>query len=316
MPAAGTTGELYKDADNPSTVLGATPTAPVDVPPPTKVVVTQPVTTKARMADEKPDGTVRDTSTEAMRPGNDLGFRNLDQEPKEESPKEESPKPAEIKPPEIVPEKVYAGKFKSPEELEKGYLEAQKAMHKAMEEKAALEREKLATPQPAPPVKTPQQIAAEEAEKNKILNEFVTDPNKFLEERDRRNTQQTQVALAAQQVRTDWMKNNPDLAEHEFYVASEALRLTQNDPELAKDPARLIETATANFRQVTGKLRTEGAKEALTQETRTIPLLSNTAPTAATEQPAKAPLTSDDAFQLHLKMLKEQEQRSHRGLRR
>ena len=324
MPAAGTTGDLYLEKDNPTATLETPPTPPAPVPPPTKPAEIQTVNVKHRMADEGPDGRVRDTSADALRPGNDLNFRNISDEeqaaPKEtpvEPSKEAAPEPPkEAAPPPPAEPKVYAGKFKSPEELEKGYLEAQKAMHKAMEEKAALEREKLAAP-PAPPApKTPEQLAAEEAEKNQFLNEFIADPKKVITEYQQKAIQQTQVALAAQQVTHDWRKANPDLVEHEFYVAAEAMRLAQADPEIGRDPARLMQTATDNFRQVTGKLRTEGAKEALTQETRTIPLLSGTTP-PATEQPSsKAPLTTDEAFSLHLKMLKEQEQRSHRGLRR
>src|SRR5258707_10851437 len=93
MPAAGMTGVLYSKADDPNSVLGNPPSAPADVPPPTQPVkVVQPVTTKARMADETPDGQVRDTSTEALRPGNDLNFRNISDEEikKPETPAEAS----------------------------------------------------------------------------------------------------------------------------------------------------------------------------------------------------------------------------------
>src|SRR5258707_6573804 len=126
------TGELYSKADDPNSVLGNPPSAPADVPPPTEPVkVVPPVTTKARMADETPDGKVRDTSTEALRPGNDLGFRNITDE------NENRPKPPETEapPPEVpakqpeaspVPEKLYADRFKTVEETEKGYLEARK----------------------------------------------------------------------------------------------------------------------------------------------------------------------------------------------
>jgi len=92
--------------------------------------------------------------------------------------------------------------------------------------------------------------------------------------------------------------------------------LSQSDPELAKDPKAMIDKATANFRQFTGKIKTAAAKEALTTETRTVPLLSNTAQPQASEQPAKAPLTADESYDITMRMLKEQEQKSRRGLRR
>lgn len=330
MAQAGMTSELYIDADNPNSTLGAPPSAPAPVPPPVaKVEVAAPVSVKGRMADETPDGRVRDTSMEAVTSkGKDLGFRNLTDE-SENAPKpkpEEAAPAAEAQPaaeaPKVeantpaVPEKVYAGKFKSAEELEKGYLEAQKAMHKAMEEKAALERQ-AAQPK-VEVVKSPAQLAAEEAKKAEFLQQFVADPERVMNDINQRAVQQTQVALASQKMAEEWKKNNPDLTAYENYVAFESYQLTQSDPELAKDPAALLNKATENFRAITGKLRSEGAKEALTQETRVIPLLSNTA-TSSSEQPssqAKAPLSSDDAFSLHLKMLKEQEQKSKRGLRR
>ena len=334
MPQAGMTSDLYMNAEDTGTVvpksaLGAPPAPPSPVPPPVQPVVqTQTVTTKSRMADERPDGSVRDTSTEALKPSNDLGFRNLDDEglkkPAEVPPPSAETKPAEATPQAppapAAPEKVYAGKFKSIDELEKGYEESQKAMHKAMEDRAALARQQQATPPPPPPPKTPQQIAAEEASKTAFLAKFVENPEGVIRDYQNQAIQQTQVALAAQEVTHNWRKQNPDLIDHEYFVAAEASRLAASDPEIAKDPDKLIQTATANFRNLTGKLRSEGAKEALTQETRVIPLLSNTAPAAATEQSANkngaTPLSSDDAYSMHIRMLKEQEQKSHRGLRR
>lgn len=326
MPqSAGSTTELYSDANNPGSTLGAPPSAPAPVPPPTQpVVVTQPVVTKGRMADEGPDGRIRDTSMEALTPSKDLGFRNITDE-SENAPKAkpEEPKPADAAPAVEAPkaeqppvaEKVYAGKFKSVEELEKSYEELQSRNTKAMQEAAELRKRNEAPP--APVVKTPEQVAIEEAKKTKFLADFVADPEKVITDYQQRAVQQTQIALGAQELTNKWRKDNSDLVEHEYFVAAEAMRLAQSDPEIAKDPSRLMQSATDNFRAITGKLRTEGAKEALTQQTRVIPLLSNTAPAAATEQPSqKAPLSSDDAYSTHMRMLKEQEQKSHRGLRR
>lgn len=324
MASAGTTSDLYMDADNPNSKLGEPPAPPSPVPPPTKAPEThQPVQVRNhRMADERPDGSIRDTSGEAQRPGNDLNFRNIsDEEIKKpvEAPPAETPEPPKAEPVKEaapVPEKIYAGKFKTPEDLEKSYLEAEKAMRAAQQEAADLRKKQQEAPPPPPAPKTPEQIATEQAEANRILTEFATDPNKFLEERDKRNMQQTMVALQAQQVAENWRKVNGDLAEHEIRVAFEATLLAQSDPELARNHEALLQKATDNFRQFTGKIRSEGAKEALTTETRTIPLLTTTAP-QATEQPSsKAPLTADEAYSAHLAFLKEQEKKTHRGLRR
>lgn len=317
MPAAGTTGNLYSEADNPNSVLGAPPTAPTPVPPPTKVEAAQPVPVKSRMADEGPDGRIRDTSTEAVtQPGKDLGFRNLDDEPKAkptEAPAATPTEPVKEAQKEAAPvaePKVYAGKFKSVEELERSYEEAQKLITRQGQEKAEWQR---TAAQPAP-VKTPEQVVAEQTEANAILNEFVADPKTFIE---KNVVQRTLTALTAQNIRNEWLKDNPDIAEHEVRVAFEVTQLIQADPEIAKNPARLIKTATDNFRQFTGKIRAAGAKEALTTETRVIPLVSSTAPAPATEQPpSRAPQTQSDITDSHVAWLKQQEQRSHRGLRR
>src|SRR5882762_120174 len=151
MPSAGTTGDLYMNADDtgkpaPPSALGAPPSAPAPVPPPVvPFVVTQPAVTKSRMADETPDGKVRDTSTEALRPGNDLGFRNItdENENRPKAPETETPPPevpAKQPEPPPAPEKVYAERFKSVEELEKGYLESKKEMQKALAERDDLKR--------------------------------------------------------------------------------------------------------------------------------------------------------------------------------
>lgn len=320
---SGSTSELYIEQDNPSSVLGAPPSAPAPIPPPVQPVqVAQPAVTKARMADEKSDGTMRDTSMEALQPKNDLKFRNLNdeemQKPKEpETPPAEPVAAAPPPPPEPVPEKLYAGKYKTPEAMEEGYENARKEMQKAQAERDEFKRKLEATPPPPPEPKTPEQVATEASENEKFLAELVANPKGLITKIQQEELGRYQVAMAAQQTAEAWRKANPDIAEHESYVGFEASRLMQSDPELSKDPQQLLEKATANFRQLTGKLRSEGAKEALTQQTRVIPLLSNTAPSAANGNPPKeAPLSSDQAFELTMKMLKEQEQKSHRGLRR
>lgn len=328
MSQAGTISELYSEADNPNSVLGAPPSAPAPVPAPVQPVAVQnqPVTIKSRMADETPDGKVRDTSMEAVTDsGRDLGFRNITDE-SENAPK---PKPEEAKPADVpkteqpkveaqpVPEKLYAEKYKTPEELERAYEEAQKLIARQGQELGTARKQLQEKPPEV--AKSPAQIAAEEAEKTQYLQKFVNDPIGELEKIKQQAVQQTQVALTTQQIRNDWARNNPDLVEHESRIAFEMALLAQSDPEIGRNPAALMQKATETFRQFTGKLRSEGAKEALTQETRVIPLLSNTASATSPENPSsngKAPLTSDEAYALHMKMLKEQEQKSHRGLRR
>jgi hypothetical protein len=319
--AAGSVGELYIDQDT-KAPLGAPPAAPSDVPPPVAPVkVEQPVVVKSRMADETPDGRIRDTSTEALRQGNELGYRNLDADPK--TPAEE-PKPEVGNTPQAAPEappappRVYAGKFKSIEELERGYEESQKAMHKAFEEKANIERQHVAqaAAPPKPVEKTQEQVVSEQQRAQQRLNEFVSDPDKFVGDIYQKANQQTMIALKAQEMHQKWAKDNPDLVAGEIYVAADAWRLAQSDPNLANDPQGLYDKSTANFRDFLGKIRMDAQKEALTQETRVIPLASTPPTPTATEQPATRALSSDDAFDAHMKMLKAAERRSKTGLRR
>lgn len=336
-PSAGVTSELYMDKDNSGATLGAPPSAPAPAPPPTQPVrVTEPVVTKSRMADQTPDGRIRDTSTEAMLPKNDLGFRNLDDESMakpapEPTPAAEAAAPVEATPPPAppvaAPEKVYAGKFKTPEDLEKSYQELERKLTQTSQEKAELSRRQSEAPPPPAAPKTPAQVAADEARKTEFLSKFVEDPEGVITDFQQKAVQQTQLALAAQQATHNWREANPDLVQAveingirfsgEDVVAILAGKMAQMDPQVAADPQNLLTKATDTVRQFLGTIRTDAKKEALTQETRVIPLLSNTAQPTAPEQPSsKAPLTSDDAYTMHLRMLKEQEQKSRRGLRR
>lgn len=325
MPTApGVVSDFTAIQREDGTMQTLTPAPAAPAPAPAPVVAAQPVVTKPRMIDEAPDGSVRDTSMEAMRPGNDLNFRRVDEDIKPSSPKQEekpaeaATPPAEAAPPASPePQKLYAGKFKTAEELEKSYKEAEAALTRKSQEAAELAKklEQPTTP-PTPAQPTPQELAAKAKRNEEFLAKFVADPEKVVGEYHERAQQQMQIALQSQKMQEDWRKANPDLEPHEFYVSAEAWKLAQSDPELAKNPEALLSKATENFRQVFGAIRTAGAKEALTTETRVTPLLSSTASAPATEQPAKAPLTADQAYDLTMQMLKDQERRSHQGLRR
>jgi len=315
MPA-GTTSDLYAKDDRGQVVALDTPPAP---PAPAPVVAVQPVVVKPRMADENSDGSVRDTSTDALRPNNDLQFRRFDEDTPKPKPSSEAKEPeavvaeAQTPPPPapvVEPPKLYAGKFKSVEDLEKSYQEAEKKITQTAQEAAELRKKQESAP---PPPKTAAEIEKEKAD---FLERFVKEPQKVIQEFQQRATEQTMTALQAQQAAENWRKENPDIAPHEFFVAAESFRLSQADPELAKNPQLLLAKATENFRQTLGAIRAQGAKEALTTETRVTPLLSSTSPSPATEQPSKAPLTADAAFDAHMQMLKAEERRSHTGLRR
>lgn len=325
MATSGVVSDLYTDPDQ----RGSMPAAP-SAPPPTPAAPPSqqspaapavPIKTP-RMADEGPDGRIRDTSGDALRPGNDLSFREFDPDPKETPESQEPEKPAEaVAPPVPEPPKMYAGKFKTPEDLEKSYRELEAHSTRLAQEKAELERQRTA--QAAAPPEPPKPQLTDAQRREQLLQRLVNEPDKVLGEIEQSASrsaqmamQQTQSALAAQSIATEWRKNNPDIAEHEKFVTQIATELTASDPELAKDPVALVNRASDTWRQITGKIRTDAKKEALTTESRVI-RLQDTAPATATEQPSqKAPLSDDAAFDTHIRMLKAEERRSHQGLRR
>lgn len=316
MPAVGeVVGELYMEGSNGqqqplSPSMPPPPEAPSSIPAP-PVVIAKP----RKMMDQNADGTIRDTSSEALRDGNGLQFQGTDPEPKEEPASTAPPTQEPIAaPPAPAPEppKLYAGKYKTPEDMEKAYNEANAALTKANQKAAELERK--ATVQAATPPATALSV---EEQKNELLKNLVENPNKVLSEIARREIQNTTVAVQSNQAAMEWRNANKDIADLEPYFLVDVQRIAGENPDLAANPAALLAEATTRFRQSIGRLRTDAAREALTTESRVIPLLQNTsAPPDATEHPSqKAPLTPDAAHDAHMRFLKAEERRSHRGLR-
>lgn len=314
MPATGeVVGDLYVEGQGGQKQPLASPPppeppSPIPAPPPVVVIAKQ-----RKMMDQNSDGSIRDTSSEALNGKNDLQFRGVDAEPKEAAPppaqEPATPPPA---PPVSEPPKLYAGKYKTPEDMEKGYQEAQSALTKANQKAAELERK--ATVQAAIP---PQPQPTAEEQKNQLLKRLVEDPQGVLSEIAKREIQTTAVAVAANQATMEWKAANKDIADLEPYFMVDVQRMLGETPDLALNPQALLSEATTRFRAAIGKLRTDAAREALTTETRVVPLLQDAgAPPEATEHPPqKAPLSNDEAYESHMRFLKVQERRTHRGLR-
>jgi protein tyrosine phosphatase (PTP) superfamily phosphohydrolase (DUF442 family) len=171
----------------------------------------------------------------------------------EEEPKEElEEEPAEEKPAE---ERLFAGKYKTVEDMEKAYLESQKNFHAGRQEQGALKREieeikslLVAKPQEQPKQPTPQ----EQAQNAEVLRQrLMYEPEKVIEEMAEeraRNIVDTKLSEVlgpvlpsiqrqaradqiSQQVQQYWA-DHPD---HEPYKEAMAEIITQN-PQLMRDP--------------------------------------------------------------------------------
>ena len=157
---------------------------------------------------------------------------------------------------------------------------------------------------------------AEIERKAHLVNSFLEDPDKVIQEVQSRAVQQAQQAVAVQSQVENWRKINSDIAPFEFYVGAEMQRLSASDPNLAKDSAALLTQATTNFRQAYGTIREAGKKEALSVQSSVTPLGNVKVQVAPpTEQPVKAPMSQESAVQTHMQFLREQAARVRRPSR-
>jgi hypothetical protein len=217
--------------------------------------------------------------------------------------------PVLVTPPaEPVPEKLYAGKFKTVEEMEAAYKASEKMAHTKAQEAAAAK-------QAAEAGKTPEQIAKDEADrKAALINEFLEDPEKVISKVQSQAEAKLQEIAAVNATVENWKKANPDIAQYEFFVGAEMQRLILSNPELISDKAALLTQATTNFRQAYGAIREEGKKEALAVQSSVTPLGSSKVQVAPpTEQPAKGSMTQEAALDSHMQFLRDQAARVRRG---
>jgi hypothetical protein len=200
-----------------------------------------------------------------------------------------------------VTERLFAGKFKTVEELEASYKEAERQFHVKTQEAAAAK--KLAEAN-----KTPEQISQEAASrKAELVNSLLEDPEKVIREVQEQARIQQEQALAVQRAVEDWKKANPDVAQYERFVGTEMASLSAANPELASDGAALLAQATTNIRQLVQTIREAGKAEALSVRNSTTPLSqAKVQVPPPTEQPVKAPMTQQEAVDAHMQFLKEQ----------
>lgn len=215
--------------------------------------------------------------------------------------------------PEPTEAKLYAGKFKSVEDLEKGYAEIQKSFTtKAQEASAArkaLEERERATP-PSPEETEAQRLAR--------INEMLTDPDKYFADQARKASErviaETKSAQEVAAFMEGWRSANKDVSRYEQYIGVVMHQLTSADPNL--DPMAALEQATTSVREELGRIRDEGKREALAlQSGATTPVASKVIVPPPTEQPPQAPMSDTDAYAAHMAELNANAQRVRRQVR-
>lgn len=213
---------------------------------------------------------------------------------------------------QVVPEKLFAGKFKTVEEMETAYAEAQRGFHTKSQELADFKKSAPVTPPPAQ--KTPEQIAQEKAD---LLNKIIENPEAVTQEIQQRVTANIDAQRKADIAQAEWKTANADIAPYEKFVGYEMQSLMAANPELASDPTALLTQATLNFRaSVFGTIREAGKREALQVQTSVTPLAGSRIQTPPpTEQPSKAPKTTEQANAEHMDMLKANAARVRRPVR-
>src|SRR6266550_2026688 len=209
--------------------------------------------------------------------------------------------------------KLYAGKFKSVEDLEKSYEEIQKsftvkAQEAATARKALEEREKAAP-------KTPEET---ETERLARINLMLADPDKYFAEQARKaNDQVLAETKSAREVAAKveaWREQNKDVVPYEDYIGVVMHRLATSDPKL--DPLAALDQATTAVRAEIGKIREAGRLEALSiQSGATTPAAAKVIVPPPTEHPSPAPMSDQDAYQAHMAELNSNAARVRRQVR-
>lgn len=214
-------------------------------------------------------------------------------------------------------EKLYAGKFKTAEDLEKAYRDVEAGFTKKSQEaatarKALEERERIAPSTPKPAEET-------EAERLARINEMLTDPDAYFTKQAKRANDAIEAERThrrqAETLMDNWRETNKDMTgileigeekiPLEQFVGAEMARITVSDPDI--DPVAALTRATTNIRAAVGILIDRGRKEALSVQssvTQTAPAKINTPP--PTEQPSPAPKSDEQTRSEHLEFLRSQ----------
>lgn len=211
----------------------------------------------------------------------------------------------------VVEPKLYAGKFKTVEELEISYKEAEKMAHTKAQEAAELKKKAEVAPVISPIV----DAEKEKERKAALLNKILDDPESVTRDIAAQVEKIAADRKALDDMSNKWRDDNKDIAQYEKFVGYEMQHLMATNPELT-DTAALLAQATTNFRQEHGKIREAGKHEALQVRSSVTPLAdSKIQVPPPTEQPKQAPKTEDQVRSEHFEMLKTNAARVRRVVR-
>ena len=268
----------------------------------------------------------RDVSAEAFE-RNELGIKNNIQQTPSFVAGEVAPEPkapAAVEPPAAAPapvepkeEKLLAGKYKTAEELEKGYIESQKGFTQKVEaevqkrvDAAVNEKLKEKGLQLAEQTETAQHAVTKslsQMSNDELLDLQVNNPQEFI----RKQQEATLQSIRASQVQEAWRRDNKDLLEMqltdddggdftgEFLVSNMTLALAKKRPDLLADGTgeALLKEATGRVRNFIAAQRNQGKQEALVVRETVTPLQATTrsSTTAPGNQPAPPAAAAEDA---------------------
>lgn len=273
----------------------------------------------------------RDISADALE-RNELGIKNDAQQapafvtkdvaptPITEAPPAEVPAPPAAEPPKTDEPKLLAGKYKTVEELEKGYLESQKGFMSKVEQEADKKADALVETRVQERLKTlvekeagithaAEQVVEKslsQMSNDELLDLQVQNPQEFI----RRQQKDTLRAIRASQIQEQWRGENKDILDMklpvgegkeytgEFLVSAAALALAKERPELLSDGTgeAILRESTGVVRNLLSSLRNQGKQEALVVRETVTPLqaTAGAAATAPGNQPKAAPTKDVD----------------------
>jgi hypothetical protein len=202
-----------------------------------------------------------------------------------------------------VPEKLFAGKFKTVEDMEKSYVEIEKA-HTTKAQEAAAAKKALEAAE-AVRLAAPENVAAQNEEQRlKLINDFLTDPTKTVTEIESRVKQSmAQTAEVSEKMNAHW-EANKDMAPYKKYIGVDYAELVQANPDV--DPWAALQEATTRMRAYYGAILDQGRKEALSNVGAATQLSAKVNTPPPTEQPPQAPKTDEQQRTEHLTFLQSQ----------
>ena len=221
---------------------------------------------------------------------------DLEDKPAEPAKTEEAPKAAEEKPAEPV---LLAGKYKTPEDLEKAYKELERKFHE--------DRQKAKTETTEQKV----EVSAKETAKE-VLNEtpkyadlLLEDPRKFEDTMFERIDQRMKTHAQVQELQAEWEKTNPDLKDMRDYVSIEVKQILASHPEKAgADLRALLSEATGNLRAKLQPMMAQAEQKAMTVRTTVQPLGVTGATRKEEHTPAEKGAPNVDPLEAELKARK------------